>query len=81
MVQTRIKNPTCETCRWYRGLAGDESFTGECCLSPPELHYDQNGLSLPGLPEVNSDDFCSHHESAFLNPSNLNKPLGETRIL
>ena len=60
--RTRIENPTCETCRWFRrtGLSKvkDGIYRGLC----------QHTLTHEGFIEIYADDFCSHHESAFDDP-------------
>ena len=58
--QKRIENPTCETCRW---LVPNVNSSGK-----PErgsCHYSHFGH---GWLQVNLNDFCSRHESAFVDP-------------
>ena len=54
--QKRIKNPICETCRWYvethsRGEPHTSAW-GFCNCNPKQL-------------STHAAYFCSHHESAF----------------
>ena len=61
-IRVRTLRPTCNTCKWFmiRNLN-----MGNCCLNPPVMLGDKSGVGHASRSIVRSDDFCSHHETAF----------------
>lgn len=64
----RIKNPTCDSCRWFYDY-GTTGVLGSCRLNPPVLFISdaEPGNTVDDFinPEVEGKHWCSYHESAF----------------
>ena len=73
--KTRIENPTCETCRWFVNRP-ENKYLGKCALNPPVIFQVGTRCDYePQHPMVSNGEFCSHHESAFIEPEDEKYPL------